>query len=90
MEGRDGPFVTHYLQCYLCDQACLQPRMCPKCTKSFCNHCLITSFGASRSDCPSCKARLRLEDFLSPQVVLGIVEQVAEGVRREVRKNEDR
>jgi hypothetical protein len=88
--NRDELLTAAYLTCFLCEQRCLQPRMCPKCTKAFCSTCLLPFTTALRPDCPACAARIKPDDFLSPRVVMAIAEQVVENVKREIRRSEDR
>lgn len=83
MEAKKDEFLTAaYLNCFLCDQRCLQPRLCPRCTKSFCSSCLLPSTASLRPDCPACAARIKPDDFLSPHIVMAIADQIVENVRR--------
>lgn len=53
------------LKCVICYDKLIDPKMCPSCSKLFCKTCIHRWLIENRSQCPHCRASLRLDQLVT-------------------------
>lgn len=57
--------IVEVFKCFICMEKLRNARLCPKCSKLCCYHCIYRWLTEQRSSCPHCRAPLQLSELVN-------------------------